>query len=75
MPIHCLSRGCNWQVVLCDTSGAPPVIVRELRLHGNSWEAEVDGAALRGDVLMHAASGQRVLTLWLQGRSHEFRCG
>ncbi|KAF6259823.1 carbamoyl-phosphate synthase L chain, ATP binding domain-containing protein, partial [Scenedesmus sp. NREL 46B-D3] len=54
-------------------SGQPPLSVQHLQLCGDEWTAEVAGQRLRGQALLHSHAGEQVLSLWLQGRCHEFR--
>jgi 3-methylcrotonyl-CoA carboxylase alpha subunit len=49
------------------------VSVQHLRLCGDEWSAEVAGQRLQGQALLHSHAGEQVLSLWLQGRCHEFR--
>jgi hypothetical protein len=55
------------------TPGQPPVSVQHLQLCGDEWSAEVAGQRLRGQALLHSHAGEQVLSLWLQGKCHEFR--
>eukprot|EP00878_Enallax_costatus_P033239 GHUV01036644.1.p2 GENE.GHUV01036644.1~~GHUV01036644.1.p2 ORF type:complete len:237 (+),score=89.57 GHUV01036644.1:81-713(+) len=55
------------------TPSEPPVSVQHLQLTGDEWNAEVAGQRLRGQALLHSHAGEQVLSLWLQGRCHEFR--
>jgi hypothetical protein len=49
------------------------VSVQHLQLCGDEWSAEVAGQRLRGQALLHSHAGEQVLSLWLQGKCHEFR--
>jgi len=55
--------------------GEPAVEVQHLQLSGHDdvWSAEVAGRRLQGNVLLYSHAGEQVLTLWVAGRSHEFR--
>jgi biotin carboxyl carrier protein len=53
--------------------GQPPVTVQHLQLCSDEWTAEVAGQRLTGQALLHSHAGEQVLSLWLQGRCHEFR--
>ncbi|KAF8058913.1 hypothetical protein HT031_005481 [Scenedesmus sp. PABB004] len=53
--------------------GGEALRVRELALDGDAWSAEVAGRRVAGSVLLHAAGGEAALTVWLDGRGHEFR--
>jgi hypothetical protein len=55
------------------TPGQPPVTVQHLQLWGDEWSAEVAGQRMRGQTLLHSHTGEQVLSLWLQGKCHEFR--
>eukprot|EP00879_Flechtneria_rotunda_P001862 GHRR01002033.1.p1 GENE.GHRR01002033.1~~GHRR01002033.1.p1 ORF type:complete len:621 (+),score=231.38 GHRR01002033.1:1707-3569(+) len=54
-------------------AGETAVPVRYVTLSGDNWSAEVQGRRMTGQALMHAHAGEQVLTLWLNGRSYEFR--
>eukprot|EP00878_Enallax_costatus_P011806 GHUV01012324.1.p1 GENE.GHUV01012324.1~~GHUV01012324.1.p1 ORF type:complete len:586 (+),score=181.25 GHUV01012324.1:1012-2769(+) len=55
-------------------SSSQPVSLQHLTLQSpDTWSAEVDGQQLRGNVLMHIHAGKQILTLWIEGRSYEFR--
>lgn len=49
------------------------VAVHHLTVAGDCWTAEVAGRRMAGQVLLHSHAGEQVLTLWLNGRSYEFR--
>lgn len=55
-------------------ASAPAVSVQHLQItNSDDWSAEVDGQQLRGNVLLHSHAGEQIITLWLNGRSYEFR--
>lgn len=55
------------------SSGAKPIAVRHVSLSHDVLAAEVDGQLLRASVLQYSHGNEQVLTLWMDGSSHEFR--